>query len=56
MLLGEFDGQGATTQIRFKDEVNNMCATIRRMGNPFMLSCPELLVLDTRNCVDCYRQ
>jgi hypothetical protein len=29
----------------------NLCNTIRDMRNPFLDKCPELLVLDTRNCV-----
>ena len=42
--------QGLSTQETFKQQVNNLTATIKNMGNPFLDDCPELLALDSRNC------
>ena len=38
-------------QDSFKKQVNSLSEEISNMGNPFMDDCPELLVLDTQNCV-----
>ena len=37
--------------LRLKNQVNNLSEVIANVGNPFLEDCPELLVLDTRNCV-----
>ncbi len=42
--------QYASVQELFKKHVCDLCATISSMGNPFLDDCPELLVLNTRNC------
>ena len=36
----------------FVKEVKSLCATIEEMGNPFMESSEDLLVLDTHDIVD----
>ncbi len=43
--------QTPSLQEAFKKEVNSLSEVIRTMGNPFLDDGPELLVLDTRNCV-----
>ena len=42
--------QGHSTQQLFKKQVNSLAEVISSMGNPFLDDCPELLILDTRNC------
>lgn len=42
--------QCSSVQELFKKQVHNLAETIANMGNPFMDDCPELLILNTRNC------
>ena len=42
--------QCISIQESFKKHVQNLTETISNLGNPFLDDCPELLVLDTRNC------
>ncbi len=42
--------QYVSVQELFKKHVCDFCATISSIGNPFLDDCPELLVLNTRNC------
>lgn len=44
--------QTPSLQEAFKRQVNSLSEVITAMGNPFLDDGPELLVLDTRNCVD----
>lgn len=44
--------QTPSLQKAFKRQVNSLSEVITAMGNPFLDDGPELLVLDTRNCVD----
>ena len=36
----------------FQRQVDGLCDTIRRMGNPFLDDFPDLVTLDSRNCAD----
>lgn len=42
--------QSCSTQATFKRQVSSLCEVVSSMGNPFLDDCPELLVLDSRNC------
>ena len=42
--------QSCSTQATFKRQVSSLCEVVSNMGNPFVDDCPELLVLDSRNC------
>ena len=42
--------QSTSVQELFKKHVCDLYATVSKMGNPFLDECPELLVLDSRNC------
>ena len=44
--------QGVSTQKKFQKQVNSLIKTIKKMGNPFLDNFPELVTLDSRNCVD----
>lgn len=44
--------QNYSAQLLFHKQVNSLLEVISGMGNPFMDDCPELLVLDTRNCAN----
>ena len=44
--------QGFSTQKRLQKQVNSLIETIEKMDNPFSDDCPELVKLDSRNCVD----
>lgn len=45
--------EGAASQRKFLEQTKNLQATIEdAFGNPFEDTCPELLVLNTRSCVD----
>ncbi|KAK3702948.1 hypothetical protein QZH41_002861 [Actinostola sp. cb2023] len=48
----EHHEQGPATQKNFQSNIKNLVTTISEMGNPFSDECPELVVLDTRNCAD----
>ncbi|KAK3716735.1 hypothetical protein QZH41_006309 [Actinostola sp. cb2023] len=48
----EHHEQGLSTQKNFKTNVKSLVSTIADFGNPFLYDCPELVVLDTRNCTD----
>jgi len=37
---------------QFQNQVNSLIETIKKMGNPFSDDFPELVKLDSRNCVD----
>lgn len=39
----------SATQYKQK-QVHNLSETMSNMGNPFLDDCPELIVLNTRNC------
>ena len=43
---------GQATQKTFQQQVNNLCDVIKCMGNPFLDDFPELVTLDSRDCVD----
>ena len=43
--------QGLSTQKTFQKQANNLCEPITRMGNSFLENFPEILTLDTCNCV-----
>ncbi len=65
-ILTEFEGQfmeskkdshkhheqTPSLQQAFKKMVNQLSEIIKSMGNPFLEDCPELLALDTRNCMN----
>ena len=44
--------QGHATQKAFLKQVTILFKTIQRMGNPFLDDFPEIVILDSRNCVD----
>ncbi len=44
--------QTPSLQQAFKKQVNQLSEIIKSMGNPFLEDCPELLALDTRNCMN----
>lgn len=44
--------QSYSAQQLFHKQVKSLSEVISCMGNPFMDDCPELLVLDTRNCAN----
>jgi len=44
--------QGHATQEKFHKQVSNMCHAIKSMGNPFLNTAKELVVLDTHDCMD----
>ena len=44
--------QGHATQKEFLKQATSLFKTIQRMGNPFLDDFPELVTLDSRNCVD----
>lgn len=44
--------QGHAIQETFHKQVNNMCDVIKSMGNPFLNTAKELIVLDTHDCMD----
>ena len=44
--------QGFATQKTFKKQVDNLFKTVKIMGNQFLDEFPELVTLDSRNCVD----
>ncbi|EDO32802.1 predicted protein [Nematostella vectensis] len=43
---------GLSSQKTFKIQVNNLIDVIRKMGNPFLDNFPELVTLDSRDCMD----
>ena len=43
---------GLSAQKTFKKQVNNLVDVIRTMGNPFLDDFPELVTLDSRDCMD----
>ena len=44
--------QRHATQEKFHKQVNNMYIAIKSMGNPFLNTAKELVVLDTHDCMD----
>ena len=44
--------QGLAAQKRFHLQVGILYKTIQRMGNPFLGDFPELITLDSRDCVN----
>ena len=44
--------QGLASQKTFQRQVDGLCDTIRRMGNPFLDDFPDLVTVDSRNCAD----
>ncbi len=44
--------QGFSTQKLFQKQVNSLVKTIEKMDNPFLDDFPDLVTLDSRNCVD----
>lgn len=43
---------GRSAQKTFKQQVNNLAGVIKRMGNPFLDDFPELVTMDSRDCMD----
>ena len=43
---------GLSAQKTFKQQVNNLADVIKRMGNPFLDDFPELVTMDSRDCMD----
>jgi hypothetical protein len=43
---------GRSAQNTFKQEVNNLVDVIKKMGNPFLDDFPELVTLDSRDCMN----
>lgn len=43
---------GQASQKTFQQQINSLTDVIRTMGNPFQDDFPELIKLDTRDCVD----
>ena len=43
--------QGFATQKTFYTQVNNLCETIRKLGNPSLDDFQDIETLDSRNCV-----
>ena len=43
---------GLDAQKAFKKQAHNLADVIRRMGNPFLDDFPELVTLDSRDCMD----
>ena len=43
--------EGLATQKKFQEQVKSLLSVITTFGNPFEDNCPELLVLNSRNCV-----
>ena len=43
---------GLSAQKTFKKQVSNLVDVIRRMGNPFLDDFPELVTVDSRDCMD----
>ena len=44
--------QGVSTQKMFHRQVSSLCNTIRNMRNPFLADFPDIVSLDSRDCVD----
>ena len=44
--------QGFATQKTFQQQVRSLFQAVKKMGNPFQDDFPELIKLDSRNCVD----
>ena len=44
--------EGFATQIKMKQQVESLVGVIDAFGNPFEDDCPELLVLNSRDCAD----
>ena len=44
--------EGLTVQKSFKQHTEKLIEAIKGFGNPFEDDCPELLVLNTRDCAD----
>ena len=44
--------QGLSVQKTLQRPVGRLSKTIKKMGNPFLDYIPDLLTLDSRNCVD----
>lgn len=51
---GNFENHeaGKASQRHFKRQVQSLVDVVRRLGNPFLDDFPELIKLDTRDCVD----
>ena len=43
---------GQATQKTFQQQVKNLCDAIKHIGNPFLDDFPELVTLDSRDCID----
>lgn len=44
--------EGLAMQKAFKKQAQNLMDTITKFGNPFLDDCPELLILNMRECAD----
>ena len=44
--------EGLSHQKAFQKHICSLVDTITSMGNPFFEDCPELVVMDTRDCVE----
>ena len=43
--------EGLSNQVLFQKQVNSLVERIKEYANPFLDDCPEILVLNTRECV-----
>ena len=44
--------EGLASQRTFKKQTQSLIDTITKFGNPFLDDCPELLILNSRDCAD----
>ena len=44
--------EGIASQRTFKKQTQNLIDTVTEFGNPFLDDCPELLILNSRDCAD----
>ena len=44
--------EGIATQKAFKKQMKDLIDTINKFGNPFLDDCPELIILNSRDCAD----
>lgn len=44
--------EGVAAQKTFKKQALSLIETISKFGNPFLDDCPELLILNSRDCAD----
>ncbi len=44
--------EGLASQKTFKKQVQDLVDAVTEFGNPFLDDCPELLILNSRDCAD----